>query len=75
MSSFTTNEQHAQDFYDKSKGLINTHNDIYKQYIHTLNDPTGVLGTMTNNLDDFIAKTSPEFDEFRKSVNSDVLHL
>jgi hypothetical protein len=71
--SFANQKESILKFYDETHRIIDQNKETYGKLVNKLNEKVGLTQTLTNNLDDFMVYSFPDFNDFRNNIRSQSL--
>ena len=71
--SFANQKESILKFYDETHRIIDQNKETYGKLVNKLNEKVGLTQTLTNNLDDFMVYSFPDFKDFRNNIRSQSL--
>lgn len=71
--AFQNQKENILKFYEHTNQALEQHKETYGKLVSKLNEKTGLTNTLTNNLDDFMELSFPDFQQFRNTIKSNDL--
>ena len=71
--AFQNQKESILKFYDDTNKTIDQNKETYGKLVTKLNEKVGLTQTLTNNLDDFMEYSFPNFNKFRTDIQSQSL--
>jgi hypothetical protein len=71
--AFQNQKENILKFYEHTNQALEQHKETYGKLVSKLNEKTGLTNTLTNNLDDFMELSFPDFKQFRNTIKSNDL--
>ena len=71
--AFLNQKESILKFYEETNKTIDQNKETYAKLVSKLNEKAGLTQTLTNNLDDFMEYSFPDFNKFRNDIQSQPL--
>ena len=73
MATFQAHRDEILKFYDSTNTIVHEHQQMYGKLVTKLNQKQSATQSLNGNLDDFMAHSFSEFNEFRARIQSQTL--